>query len=615
MADKAISELVAAQNVTQTDLFVLEQNGTAKKLTGQILENWLVSFADGHGGIQSYELLKTVGLVKTFRFTLADQTYMDIDVVDGRGIKSLKPTVTNGLEVTYTVTYNDDTTDTFTITNGAKGDKGDTVNVWFKYASQEPTAESHSFGDVPDAWVGISSGHLTEAPTDWQQYTWYQWKGEKGDTGEPATLVSSEITYQTGDSGTIIPSGTWSSSVPVVAQGKYLWTRETTQFNTGNPIIKYSVSRFGIDGTGAVSTVAGVSPDSNGNVPLDAASVKALALSGGIMEGPINMNGQTLSGLNAPTKDDEAANMGFVNEANTEAVNFARMVGAPYNAVHNGYFINPVNQRGEASYTGSVYGIDRWRCTGESSVLEVGDGFVKFTNTNASNMFRQDMDNVSRIAGKKVTFAMMVESVDNSTPFAYIRADRASGDNVNASGEAISNNGVSICTIEIPSDVTSVYYGICIANASGASCKCYWAALYEGEYTSDNLPAYQPKGYGVEVVNCNGGAMSMELVWENAQPDSSFPNQSVATADIGQNFVVIQYKMNTTSTTYAITPFIDTNDAAHPLDYITNAGKIQRRRAYVTPTQVRFSTGQLEGSDDNSLMIPIRIYAIKGVIQ
>jgi hypothetical protein len=116
-----------------------------------------------------------------------------------------------------------------------------------------------------------------------------------------------------GDSGTIIPSGTWSSSVPVVAQGKYLWTREITQFNTGNPIIKYSVSRFGIDGTGAVSTVAGVSPDSNGNVPLDAASVKALALSGGTMEGPINMNGRGLFGLNAPRSDDEAATKGYVD--------------------------------------------------------------------------------------------------------------------------------------------------------------------------------------------------------------------------------------------------------------------------------------------------------------
>ena len=53
MADKSVGELVAATGVTPTDLFVLEQSGTAKKLTGRILGSWLVSVADGHGGIKS----------------------------------------------------------------------------------------------------------------------------------------------------------------------------------------------------------------------------------------------------------------------------------------------------------------------------------------------------------------------------------------------------------------------------------------------------------------------------------------------------------------------------------------------------------------------------------
>lgn len=313
MADKSIDQLIAAENILATDLFVLQQSGLAKKLPGQVLLNWLTAAADGHGGIQSYELLKTVGLVKTYRFTLADQTPIDIDVVDGRGIESVKPTSTNGLVVTYTITYNDGKTDTITVTNGAKGDKGDNANIWIKYASQQPTASSHSFGDLPDAWIGISSGHLATAPTDWQQYTWFQWKGEKGDTGEPATIVSAEITYQMGESGTIIPSGSWTTSVPPVTPGKFLWTRQVLQFNTGAPITSYSVSRFGIDGSGAVSSVAGVAPDAEGNVPLDASSVKALPITGGTMEGPINMNGQKLSGLNAPTTDDEAANKGYVD--------------------------------------------------------------------------------------------------------------------------------------------------------------------------------------------------------------------------------------------------------------------------------------------------------------
>lgn len=313
MADKAISELVAAEQVTATDMFVLEQNGTAKKLTGQVLLNWLTAAADGHGGIQSIVKRSTSGLADTYRITLADTTFFDFVVTNGRGISSLQKTGTSGLVDTYTFTYNDGTKATFTVTNGQKGDKGDNAYIWVKYASQEPTVSSNSFGDLPDDWMGVYFGTASTAPTDWQQYKWYRIKGEKGDTGEPATIVSAEITYQVGDSGTIIPSGSWNSSVPPVTPGRYLWTRQVLQFNTGNPVTSYSVSRFGIDGTGAVSTVAGVAPDASGNVPLDASSVKALPTAGGTMQGPINMNGQGLTGLNEPTATNEAATKGYVD--------------------------------------------------------------------------------------------------------------------------------------------------------------------------------------------------------------------------------------------------------------------------------------------------------------
>lgn len=307
MADKAITELVAAEQITATDLFVLQQNDTAKKLPGQVLLNWLTAAADGHGGIKSIEKLKTNILADTYRITLADTTTFDFVVNNGRGISSITKTGTSGLVDTYRINYNDNTTGTFTVTNGAKGDKGDNAYIWVKYASQEPTASSHSFGDLPDTWIGVYFGTASTAPTNWQQYKWYQWKGEKGDTGDPATLVSSEITYQIGDSGTVIPSGSWTTSIPAVTPGRYLWTRQILRFNTGSPITSYSVSRFGIDGTGAVSSVNGVGPDPDGNVALDAASVKALSLNGGTMEGAINMNGQTITGLNEPAGETQPA--------------------------------------------------------------------------------------------------------------------------------------------------------------------------------------------------------------------------------------------------------------------------------------------------------------------
>lgn len=311
MADKSINELVAASGIGATDLFVLQQDNTAKKLPGQVLLNWLTAAADGHGGIQSWVPLKTEGRVTTFRITLADKTYIDIDVVDGRGIEDLKKIKTEGLVDTYQIIYNDGPPSTFTVTNGAKGDPGNDANVWIRYASQKPTADSHSFGEIPDAWIGIAPGHLLTAPTDWQAYTWYQWKGEKGDTGDPAKRLSVTYAYQVGDTGNIIPSGTWQATIPNVPQGKFLWIRKTTTWNSGDPDVDYSISRMGLDGSGSVSSVADISPDENGNVQLTAEHIGALPNTGGDMAGAINMKGHKIKGLNAPTEDDEPATKGY----------------------------------------------------------------------------------------------------------------------------------------------------------------------------------------------------------------------------------------------------------------------------------------------------------------
>lgn len=275
MADKSIDQLNAAEKIYATDLFVLQQSGSAKKLTGQVLLNWLTAAADGHGGIQSIEKLSTNILADTYRITLADTTTFDFVVNNGIGITSISKTSTSGLVDTYTISYNNGTTSKFTVTNGAKGDKGDNAYIWIKYASQEPTESSHSMGDIPDDWIGIYSGNSSTAPTNWKQYKWFQIKGEKGDTGIPATILSRSVTYQVGDSGTVVPSGSWLANVPSVPQGKYLWTRTVVQFNTGDPITWYSVAYAGINGTGAVSTVAGISPDESGNVSLSAADVGA----------------------------------------------------------------------------------------------------------------------------------------------------------------------------------------------------------------------------------------------------------------------------------------------------------------------------------------------------
>lgn len=182
--------------------------------------------------------------------TLADQSTTTVTVKNGKGISGIAKTGTSGLVDTYTITYNDATTSTFTVTNGAKGDTGNAWYVWIRYAGQQPTQDS-DMGTSPDDWMGIYSGTSTTPPTHYTSYTWFQIKGEKGDTGAAASIVSSAVEYQTSNSGTVVPSGTWTSTVPTVTQGMFLWTRTTVTFNSGSPVVWYAVAYQAVDGEGS----------------------------------------------------------------------------------------------------------------------------------------------------------------------------------------------------------------------------------------------------------------------------------------------------------------------------------------------------------------------------
>ena len=399
MADKSVGELIAAQSVTPTDLFVLEQNGTAKKLTGQILENWLVSFADGHGGIQSIAKLSTSGLVDAYRITLADTTTFDFTVTNGKSITSIAKTGTSGLVDTYKISYNDGSSQTFTVTNGAKGDKGDNAYVWIKYASQRPTESSHSMGDIPDDWIGIYSGNASTAPTDWQQYTWYQIKGEKGDTGAAATVTGTTVEYMISDSGTIVPSGSWSTTIPTVPQGKYLWTRVTTTFNTGSPAVSYSVTRMGIDGTGSVRTVNGKSPDESGNVALTSADI---ATSGGVsVEAKLDTLDEEKQPLLTPGD----------NISITGSIITTKAFPCNPNLLDNWYFGNPINQRGISSGTewgGNKYGLDRW-ASFSVGIYWDSNGYIVFPSRLKNNLIYQRLKKSTFIVGSKITLSLLTD--------------------------------------------------------------------------------------------------------------------------------------------------------------------------------------------------------------
>lgn len=80
-----------------------------------------------------------------------------------------------------------------------------------------------------------------------------RWMAEDG-VGIEETI----ITYQIGDSGTVVPTGTWLKSPPNPVPGKYLWTKIYLLFTDGTSTVSYSVSYYakdGEDGTAGPSPV------------------------------------------------------------------------------------------------------------------------------------------------------------------------------------------------------------------------------------------------------------------------------------------------------------------------------------------------------------------------
>ena len=300
MANKQISQLTEATSVNVSDLFVLEQSGAAKKLTGQTLINDLATALDGHGGIASISYTAPVSpsLDGTLTITLADGTTATFSVTNGQdGTDGVSPTITStpitgGHRLTIVDADGTTTVDVMDGTDGTNGTDGVTytpsvsaegviswtndggrvnppsVNIkgetgaagaatytYIKWSDNQPTADS-DMGVVPSDWMGIYVGASSTAPTHYTDYAWYKVKGE------------------TGNNGLSIGSVTWTSNSSGDPQGTAGTTDTYTVALTDSTSVGTLEVTNGLNGTGLVDSVNGVSPV-NGEVTLTASDVGA----------------------------------------------------------------------------------------------------------------------------------------------------------------------------------------------------------------------------------------------------------------------------------------------------------------------------------------------------
>lgn len=105
-------------------------------------------------------------------------------------------------------------------------------------------------------YMGTCTDYIQSDPTDYRAYTWVKIKGEKGETGPAGRdgkgVKSYKITYQAGTSGVSYPTGNWSSTIPTVPKGQYLWSKTTLTYTDNTTYDTYSVAYFPVNGaTGA----------------------------------------------------------------------------------------------------------------------------------------------------------------------------------------------------------------------------------------------------------------------------------------------------------------------------------------------------------------------------
>ena len=190
---------------------------------------------------------------------------------------------------------------------GATGSNGTSVTV----SSTEVTYQASSSGTTTPTgtWVStipsVSAGQYLWTKTvvrysDGKSTTSYSVSrnGTNGSNGSSVTVKSTAITYQVSSSGTTTPTGTWSSTIPSVSAGQYLWTKTVVTYSDGKSTTSYSISRNGTNGTNGTNGADALSMvilSSNGNIFKN--TNIATTLSAHVYKGGVEVTGTKLTAL------------------------------------------------------------------------------------------------------------------------------------------------------------------------------------------------------------------------------------------------------------------------------------------------------------------------------
>lgn len=129
-------------------------------------------------------------------------------------------------------------------------------------------------------WVRTRTTYTDSSVVTTYNVSYFATDGQNGADGNGVS--STEVRYQISTSGTTVPTGTWSSSLPTPIKGRFLWTRTVITYTNGTSSTAYSTSYYATDGAKGDKGDPGANGVSVTSVDVEYyLSTSATALSGG----------------------------------------------------------------------------------------------------------------------------------------------------------------------------------------------------------------------------------------------------------------------------------------------------------------------------------------------
>ena len=119
--------------------------------------------------------------------------------------------------------------------------------------SMSPTiytpSPSDDFENAYPTYSGTYTDYTAQDSQNPVDYVWSRILGNGGQDGNDGVgIASTAITYQASTSGTTAPTGTWSTTIPSVPAGQFLWTKTVTTYTNNTNSTAYTVAKMGSDG-------------------------------------------------------------------------------------------------------------------------------------------------------------------------------------------------------------------------------------------------------------------------------------------------------------------------------------------------------------------------------